>query len=405
VFFVVFDLEAVFVFAWAVALRPLGWRGYAEALVFMALLLAGLVYLWRDGALDGHELPDAAPSAPGTMMARLPRHGRLAAVLVVAVVALAIVLPAAVRAAGSSPSPFRRHRLRRASAPAASATPATTLPRPRSPARPPDRRRPLRRQLLGLHGDHGQGLVGPSQEAAAFPGLVAGMVTRGGISMPAFRQLSPAQVAAVSDYVATQIAAPAGPHRDRRQGGELFRLYCSGCHSSTGRGGALSQGRNAPSLADYPAAEALAAMILGAATCRSSPTPPSTCASRPPWRSTWRPSRRRPHRAAGDWATSDRSPRAGRLRRPRAARPVRRVAGLGQGRSARRGARRAARGAGRAAPRPRWPAAIGLLVAIAGALGFRRLLHRRATTPRRSAGRWPWAFWDSASPSPTGVAT
>ena len=51
-FFVVFDLEAVFVFAWAVALRPLGWRGYAEALVFMALLLAGLVYLWRDGALD-----------------------------------------------------------------------------------------------------------------------------------------------------------------------------------------------------------------------------------------------------------------------------------------------------------------------------------------------------------------
>ena len=89
------------------------------------------------------------------------------------------------------------------------------------------------------------------------------MVTRGGISMPAFRQLSPAQVAAVSNYVATQIAAPAARTATVAQGGELFRLYCSGCHSSTGRGGALSQGRNAPSLADYPAAEALAAMILG----------------------------------------------------------------------------------------------------------------------------------------------
>ncbi len=89
------------------------------------------------------------------------------------------------------------------------------------------------------------------------------MVTRGGISMPAFPQLSPAQVAAVSEFVATQIAAPAARNATVADGGEMFRLYCSGCHSSTGRGGALSQGRNAPSLADYPAAEALAAMILG----------------------------------------------------------------------------------------------------------------------------------------------
>ncbi len=52
VFFVIFDLEAVFVFAWAIGLRESGWRGYAEAMVFIALLLAGLVYLWRLGALD-----------------------------------------------------------------------------------------------------------------------------------------------------------------------------------------------------------------------------------------------------------------------------------------------------------------------------------------------------------------
>jgi NADH-quinone oxidoreductase subunit A len=51
-FFVIFDLEAVFIFAWAVAVRETGWAGYAEALVFIAVLLATLIYLWRVGALD-----------------------------------------------------------------------------------------------------------------------------------------------------------------------------------------------------------------------------------------------------------------------------------------------------------------------------------------------------------------
>jgi NADH-quinone oxidoreductase subunit A len=51
-FFVIFDLEAVFIFAWAIAVRETGWTGYAEALVFIAVLLATLVYLWRAGALD-----------------------------------------------------------------------------------------------------------------------------------------------------------------------------------------------------------------------------------------------------------------------------------------------------------------------------------------------------------------
>ena len=51
-FFVVFDLEAVFLFAWAVAVRETGWAGYAEALLFIMVLLATLAYLWRVGALD-----------------------------------------------------------------------------------------------------------------------------------------------------------------------------------------------------------------------------------------------------------------------------------------------------------------------------------------------------------------
>ena len=52
VVFLVFDLEAAFLYAWAVALRETGWPGYAEALVFIGVLAAALVYLWRLGVLD-----------------------------------------------------------------------------------------------------------------------------------------------------------------------------------------------------------------------------------------------------------------------------------------------------------------------------------------------------------------
>jgi NADH-quinone oxidoreductase subunit A len=51
-FFVIFDLEAVFIFAWAVALREAGWTGYFEVLIFVGVLFAALVYLWRLGALE-----------------------------------------------------------------------------------------------------------------------------------------------------------------------------------------------------------------------------------------------------------------------------------------------------------------------------------------------------------------
>jgi NADH-quinone oxidoreductase subunit A len=50
--FVIFDLEAVFIFAWAVAFRELGWTGYLGALVFIGVLVAALVYEWKIGALD-----------------------------------------------------------------------------------------------------------------------------------------------------------------------------------------------------------------------------------------------------------------------------------------------------------------------------------------------------------------
>jgi NADH-quinone oxidoreductase subunit A len=51
-FFVIFDLEAVFIFAWAVTVRETGWLGYVEMLIFISILTAALVYIWKLGALE-----------------------------------------------------------------------------------------------------------------------------------------------------------------------------------------------------------------------------------------------------------------------------------------------------------------------------------------------------------------
>jgi NADH-quinone oxidoreductase subunit A len=51
-FFVVFDVEVLFILAWAIALREAGWTGYLEMLVFVGVLLLSLAYLWRIGALS-----------------------------------------------------------------------------------------------------------------------------------------------------------------------------------------------------------------------------------------------------------------------------------------------------------------------------------------------------------------
>lgn len=50
--FVIFDIEAVFLFAWAVSVREVGWVGFWGAAIFIFILLAGLVYDSRVGALD-----------------------------------------------------------------------------------------------------------------------------------------------------------------------------------------------------------------------------------------------------------------------------------------------------------------------------------------------------------------
>lgn len=51
-FFVIFDVEALFLYAWAVSAKESGWLGFAEVTFFIVVLLVGLVYLWRLGALE-----------------------------------------------------------------------------------------------------------------------------------------------------------------------------------------------------------------------------------------------------------------------------------------------------------------------------------------------------------------
>lgn len=51
-FFLIFDLEVVFIVAWAISFRETGWTGYAGLGVFILTLVVVLVYEWRNGALD-----------------------------------------------------------------------------------------------------------------------------------------------------------------------------------------------------------------------------------------------------------------------------------------------------------------------------------------------------------------
>ncbi len=63
-FFVIFDLGAAFVFAWAIEARRLGWSGYAGLVIFIGILVSGLLYLSRQGALDWGVPSSRDPSEP-----------------------------------------------------------------------------------------------------------------------------------------------------------------------------------------------------------------------------------------------------------------------------------------------------------------------------------------------------
>lgn len=50
--FILFDVEAIFLYPWAYVFRELRWFGFAEMLLYVVILLAGYLYLWKKGALD-----------------------------------------------------------------------------------------------------------------------------------------------------------------------------------------------------------------------------------------------------------------------------------------------------------------------------------------------------------------
>ncbi len=52
ILFVVFDIEAVFIYPWAIQFKSLGWAGMAEMMSFLAVVVVALVYCWRKGALE-----------------------------------------------------------------------------------------------------------------------------------------------------------------------------------------------------------------------------------------------------------------------------------------------------------------------------------------------------------------
>ncbi len=63
VFFVIFDVESMFIFMWALTLREAGWAGYVAVVIFILVLVVTLVYLWRAGALEwrtAHSRPQPA---------------------------------------------------------------------------------------------------------------------------------------------------------------------------------------------------------------------------------------------------------------------------------------------------------------------------------------------------------
>ena len=52
IFFILFDLELLFIWPWAMLARQLGWFGFVEMLVFLSILMLGFTYIWRKGGLE-----------------------------------------------------------------------------------------------------------------------------------------------------------------------------------------------------------------------------------------------------------------------------------------------------------------------------------------------------------------
>ena len=54
--FILFDIEIIFMFPWAIDFKPLGWFGFVEMILFILLLAIGFIYAWKKGALEWHSI-------------------------------------------------------------------------------------------------------------------------------------------------------------------------------------------------------------------------------------------------------------------------------------------------------------------------------------------------------------
>ena len=52
IFFIIIDVELLFIWPWAMLYRSLGWFGFVEMLVFLGILMLGFLYIWRKGGLE-----------------------------------------------------------------------------------------------------------------------------------------------------------------------------------------------------------------------------------------------------------------------------------------------------------------------------------------------------------------
>ncbi len=74
--FILFDVEAVFLYPWAVLLRELKMFGFWEMLVYIGIVLVGLFYVWKKGVLDWTTTTSTAPADVGSTLAGPPQAPR-----------------------------------------------------------------------------------------------------------------------------------------------------------------------------------------------------------------------------------------------------------------------------------------------------------------------------------------
>jgi NADH-quinone oxidoreductase subunit A len=68
--FILFDIEAVFLYPWAVVYRDLKWFGFVEMLLFVVLVLAGFFYIWKKGVLDWSQAEEVERKAAAGLLLR-----------------------------------------------------------------------------------------------------------------------------------------------------------------------------------------------------------------------------------------------------------------------------------------------------------------------------------------------